>query len=811
MDNFACTDYRFDQNILDLNGSVIFFPVRHHSPTAARLLQHLLREKRPQAILIEGPCDFNEQLSELLLPHQLPIAIYSYTTMEDGGRRGAFYPFCLYSPEWQALQIGHELGSHLQFIDLSWQTLSTIAQVSQRYADGQLRESPYIRRLCQQLGVETFDDLWDTLFEIDPALSLLDYLERCHLLCWHIRLTSEVVSLEDRQREAFMLRQIQAVSQTGVDSIVVVTGGFHSYALYTAWQGSPFPSPATPNEGFSEDQGIDQAVGSPEPLLGGEEDDLLTRYSSPRSGIALTPYSYNRLDSLTGYEAGMPGPGFYHMVWESRQAGQGEIHPPLLAQVTQALRRQKQPVSAADWIAVETTAKALALLRGHAQVWRQDLLDGILSALVKDEVTYHIPHPFLLATQEVLRGSERGKLALGTSLPPLVVHLQQLLNEWDLEPSLSRRSLDLDLTQASDLTRSRLLYQLKTLGIPGFSRQGGTDWIERGELLRLWERWQIIWTPNFEAGCIEAAIYGSTLLEAAQASLLEKVASLEGNAEQGSLLLLESCLMGFSQLCPTFQVELGVSLLNIIRQDQEFGRVTKGLGHLLYLYCYDEVLGAAGHLPIALVLAETWERSLWLLESLGQVTEPQPILVGLKTLLETWERCASLAHLDRDYFVQVLERVGHHPGQLPMLRGAAVGSLWVLGVTVPEFVRAQLQSFAQPEHLGDFLTGLFALARELVQRHPDLVVSIDQVMVGFSASEFLEALPALRLAFTYFTPREKVHLIQTLLKATAPPDQPPLSLADLPPLDVDATTAAEVMAFETRLFAAAERYGIRHY
>ena len=28
-------------------------------------------------------------------------------------------------------------------------------------------------------------------------------------------------------------------------------------------------------------------------------------------GIALTPYSYERLDSLTGYEAGMPNPGFY--------------------------------------------------------------------------------------------------------------------------------------------------------------------------------------------------------------------------------------------------------------------------------------------------------------------------------------------------------------------------------------------------------------------------------------------------------------------------------------------------------------------
>ena len=39
-------------------------------------------------------------------------------------------------------------------------------------------------------------------------------------------------------------------------------------------------------------------------------------------GIALTPYSYERLDNLKGYESGMPNPGFYHQAWsDGPQAG----------------------------------------------------------------------------------------------------------------------------------------------------------------------------------------------------------------------------------------------------------------------------------------------------------------------------------------------------------------------------------------------------------------------------------------------------------------------------------------------------------
>src|SRR5262245_30729313 len=80
--------------LCDLSAPVVFFPVRHHSPAAARLVTSLAHRLRPRAILIEGPVDYNDRLHELLLPHRLPLAIYSFVRLPGGLRRGAYYPLC---------------------------------------------------------------------------------------------------------------------------------------------------------------------------------------------------------------------------------------------------------------------------------------------------------------------------------------------------------------------------------------------------------------------------------------------------------------------------------------------------------------------------------------------------------------------------------------------------------------------------------------------------------------------------------------------------------------------------------------------
>ena len=116
---------------------------------------------------------------------------------------------------------------------------------------------------------------------------------------------------------------------------------------------------------------------------------------------------------------------------------------------------------------------------------------------------------------------------------------------------------------------------------------------------------------------------------------------------------------------------------------------------------------------------------------------------------------------------------------------------------------SDLMAFASPADLGDFLAGLFALARETAQRHARLVLTIDRLLMDFGADDFQTSLPSLRLAFTYFTPREKHHMLTTLFESLGLKEARPLAA-----LAVDEATAAEALAFEGRLFEIIGRYGL---
>ena len=111
---------------MTVTDQVEFFGVRHHSPAGARLVAERIRAGDVEAVLVEGPSEYNKYLEELALPHKLPVMIYTWAPMhphaEPGSeqwsdRRGAFYPFSAYAPEWAAVRAAQERGIALEFID----------------------------------------------------------------------------------------------------------------------------------------------------------------------------------------------------------------------------------------------------------------------------------------------------------------------------------------------------------------------------------------------------------------------------------------------------------------------------------------------------------------------------------------------------------------------------------------------------------------------------------------------------------------------------------------------------------------------
>jgi hypothetical protein len=202
------------------------------------------------------------------------------------------------------------------------------------------------------------------------------------------------------------------------------------------------------------------------------------------------------------------------------------------------------------------------------------------------------------------------------------------------------------------------------------------------------------------------------------------------------------------------------------------------------------------------LLRVAFDRSLWLLELVGRtVANPVEVLNGMRTLLDAFQRAAETLEMGAAEFTAVMARVEQDSLKPPPVRGAAAGILWTLGAADAERIVADLLLFPDPNDLGDFLAGLFAAAREVVQRHPPLVRAIDRMLLEFSADDFQQALPSLRLAFTYFTPREKHYMLTTLFES--------LGIKQIQPLTaVDEATAAEALAIDERVFKAIRIHGL---
>src|SRR3989442_7352541 len=129
-----------------------FIGVRHHSPACARLVANTIATLQPAYVLVEGPVDMNDRLDELLLGHELPIAVFSSYRGSDR-RHMSWAPICEYSPEWVALTAGRAAGAELRFIDLpAWHP--AFALRNNRYADAEQRYADVIDRLCETVSVD---------------------------------------------------------------------------------------------------------------------------------------------------------------------------------------------------------------------------------------------------------------------------------------------------------------------------------------------------------------------------------------------------------------------------------------------------------------------------------------------------------------------------------------------------------------------------------------------------------------------------------------------------------------------------------
>jgi len=722
---------------VDLSQRIIYFPVRHHSPACAWHVGRLIRDVRPDAVLIEGPRDATPLIPLLLHAEtRFPVAIYAtYVRRRADGapdRFAAYYPVCEFSPEHQAIVAAAEVGAATSFIDLTF---------PEKVQAGAAEETPKKRRVTQSMQEESWfnhsqllqaacvrtgsrdpDDLWDHLYEVDyKRVPADEFIRRVLAYC---TLARKNATQHDLKADGTLAREramAHAIAQT-TGKVVVVTGGFHTVTL----------AETKPSRHKS--------------LKVKPEDNQLV----------LMRYSFDQLDRLNGYASGMPSPEFYQRVWEDEDLTR------LMVQIARACRKRNMGVSTADAIAGYAHAQRLAALRGHAALSREDLLDGVRSVFIKGADDME-GTAVLSITRKLLAGDRVGAVPKEAGQPP-IVH--------DFRNTATRLKIKLDkldgVTATLDLYRkvnhreiSRLFYRLDFLEIPFADFVRGPDFVAGQELERIQEVWNYCWSPRTESTLIERSLYGGAIEEAASSMLLERFheAETQGQGRSAALateLVLHACRMGLHR----HTQDLLARVNSMMKEDSVFDSLVAAIENLLVLEVSREPL-EAHHLTGLHALATTgYHRACYLLPSLVNTAAEEEVLQldALNALIQAARTLGDTPEFQQ-LRVDGLNELANSTGGSAAMRGGAVGLLQGEGVLDEEQVVAHLRGHllsSRDEGVDgpNFLRGLLKTARSILWQTPGILDAVNEVLRSWDEEQFIKLLPLLRLALSDLTPRE---------------------------------------------------------
>jgi hypothetical protein len=781
---------------------LVVVPVRHHSPACAAAVEAAFDRYQPSRVLIEGPRSFDALVGLLTHPEaQFPLAVYTWSRpagrpTAPGEGHGGYYPFCDYSPELVAARLAHAAGLPVTFCDLEAGEQAAAAAAAVLPGDGSLlREDVYehsraLTRLAERLGCRDHEDLWELLFEADPAATDLDeHLARMTAYCLLARRDHSDADLDrdgTRAREAEMVHHVrEALAARSVTDgpVLAVLGGFHAVALPDLLSDPP-----------------------PRPKLDAGKTE---------AGSALIRFSFDRLDRLNGYASGMTSPGWHQRIWDERRQGSKPDDARRAAALTVLLdiaeemrTRHRTPVATPTLATAHRQVLLLADLRQRPAPLRSDLVDAVTSCLVQGEVDVE-GRLVRGVTSAVLTGRRTGRVPPGAGTPPLVRDTLARLAAQRLDTdTVEPRNVALDLyrSPAHRLT-SRTLHGLRLLGVPFARHVAGPDFVRGTGLSRLQERWTYCWTPASEGHLAEVSLLGSTLPEAVAARFAQLLATASADdrvpsSTEACSLLAQGLVVGLHD-----QVEPAIALLrDALATEPSFVAAVTTMGSLALLEEGREPLEAQRLTGLADLLATAYSRALYLCAELrGDEEPPAAVATALASLRELLTSPGG-ANLDAEpFWARVAElRRGH---DRPLVRGAAAGLASTAGrLTLDDLTRdvaGHLGSSIPARDAVAYIQGLFATAREAAWQASGLIEELDGRLTGWPESTFLQALPDLRLAFADLTPREtdRVAEIVAALHGGARPDTGVRH-------DVDEQTVAANLALSQLVSEALERDGL---
>lgn len=498
--------------------------IRHLGPGSARSVVEALAEMQPDCILIEGPPDAHSVLP--LVVHtdmRPPVSLLIYSP--ESPRRAVYYPFAVFSPEWQAISFGYNHRVPVRFMDLpqtNWLALSE-AREKETLDERSENETETVTNSESEDKKDTDNNLADSDVEAETAdpdktVSVTERTAKDDLSAISIRrdplhwlataagysdserwwehmvehrsnnrdlflaikeamtsLRSEIVDPDpdavEPLREAHMRQTIRTAIKEGFKKIAVVCGAWHVPAL--------------------------------DNMPPAKEDAALLK-GLPKIKVESTwiPWTNGRLTFASGYGAGVNSPGWYHHLWTCN----GLVAEKWMSRVARLLREEDMDASSANVIESVRLAECLAALRGRPLAGLEELMEAGQSVLCfGNEV------PLKIIQNKLIVGEELGAVPEETPSIPLQKDLERQQKRLRIPAEATEKIYELDLRKEMDLDRSHLLHRLDLIGTPWGRIERQTAKV-KGTFR---EHWRVKWHPEFSIRIIDAARWGKTVGEAA--------------------------------------------------------------------------------------------------------------------------------------------------------------------------------------------------------------------------------------------------------------------------------------------------------
>ena len=755
------------------------FGIRHHGPGSARSLVAALEAADPAIVLIEGPPDADAMIQFVASPDMVPpVALLVHD--EADASQSSFYPFAVYSPEWQAMRWALARGRPVRFIDLpvaNQLAVRAAAAVAAASADetatanaepagdgagkpdaadngacetaadeiGANGADPLInaqtaRRdplgyLSEIAGYEDSEAWWNALVEqganaptifaaIESAMGELRAYTDAQPA------TDDAERLREDQREAHMRLAIAAAMKDVEGRVAVVCGAWHVPALRRKV-----------------------------PLA---EDRALLK-SLPKNKVVATwvPWTDTRLTVASGYGAGVRSPGWYTHLWNEFQRPDFERAAGNLSaraftarwqsRVAGLLRQNGRTTSTASVIEAARLAETLASLRDLALPGLEEMREASLATLCYGETA-----PWRLIETELVIGRAVGEIDDAVPQMPLAADLARLQKKLKLKPEALDRELSLDLRTEAGLGKSLLLHRLNLIAVPwGKLLSAGSS---RGTFR---ENWVLRWEPEFSVRLAEALVHGTTVEQAsgnAAVAAAKAAVSLDGVAEA-----VKGCLLAGLDGAARTTIAL---LQGQATVTSDVGSLARTIPPLVSILRY----GTAREMPeaelrlLVLGLAETVSagavygcRNLQLDEAerlrgdLAELDRAVP-LIESEAMTREWQRA--------------LAAIANDEACHPLLCGLSVRLLYEAGVLAAEeagnFLSRALSASVPPVEAGKWLDGFVGRSAGVLVHDYVLLGIIDRWLAGLGEEDFTAQLPTLVRCFCEISKTERRRVLDML-------------------------------------------------